>query len=317
MDNKITKKRLGHLFSYDWIVMIISFIAIVLVWEFIFQVTSVRVTMGQTFKYYIDYTIDYKEATAFNRILTDEKAFDSLNILKVDTEPLMSDSNDVLFTRLQVKDGDAIFTDTVKDEQGYARAQTIIDNGYVYTLDKLLSDAKEYLESFKTDGLFDEQKIETHFLQRMKKDNRFRTDEEKAQGVKAEQERILRLNEEVADFEYLLSLDDDLFFRYTRFSQSLEVASEDNKAGYEKLIEKEKTNGRENARYGINLNALKGGTDKFSVSSFFSRSGEDSAENVVLLTFDFLENQPDEQFEVITFINAIVRSCSDIYQGRI
>lgn len=314
MDNKITKKRLGHLFSYDWIVMIISFIAIVLVWEFIFQVASVRVTMGQTFKYYIDYTVDYKEATVFNQMLIDEQAFDSLNILKVDTEPLAGEGNDVLFTRLEVKDGDAIFTDTVKNEQGYARAQTIIDNGHVYTLDKLLSDAKEYLEKFKTDGQFDEQKMQTHFLQRMKNDNRFRTDEEKEQGVKAEKERILRLNEEVADFEYLLSLDDDLFFKYTRFSQSAEVSSEENKAGYEELIEKEKTNGRENARYGINLNALKGGTDKLSVSSFFSCSGKDSAENVVLLTFDFLESQPDEQFEVITFINAIVRSCSDIYQ---
>lgn len=294
--------------------MIISFIAIIFVWELIFQVASVRVTMGQTFKYFVDYTVTINNESSFQQLLVDEKALDSLNILKLDRETLDKENN-VLFTRLELKDGDVIFTDKVKDEDGYARAQAIIDNGYVYTLDRLLSDAENYLESFKTNGEFDDAKIQANFLQRMSRDNRFRTEQEKADGIVAEKARILRLSSEVQDFRYLLSQDDELFFRYTRFEQTYEIAIEENKLGYLKNIEFEKNNGRENARYGINLGKLKGNANKKSIASYFSVTGEQGAENVVLMAFDFFNNQPNEQFEVITFINSIVRSCSNIFEG--
>ena len=294
--------------------MIISFIAIIFVWELIFQVASVRVTMGQTFKYFVDYTVTINNESSFQQLLVDEKALDSLNILKLDRETLDKENN-VLFTRLELKDGDVIFTDKIKDEDGYARAQAIIDNGYVYTLDRLLSDAENYLESFKTNGEFDDAKIQANFLQRMSRDNRFRTEQEKADGIVAEKARILRLSSEVQDFRYLLSQDDELFFRYTRFEQTYEIAIEENKPGYLKNIEFEKNNGRENARYGINLGKLKGSANKKSIASYFSVTGEQGAENVVLMAFDFLSNQPNEQFEVITFINSIVRSCSNIFEG--
>ena len=294
--------------------MIISFIAIIFVWELIFQVASVRVTMGQTFKYFVDYTVTINNESSFQQLLVDEKALDSLNILKLDRETLDKENN-VLFTRLELKDGDVIFTDKIKDEDGYARAQAIIDNGYVYTLDRLLSDAENYLESFKTNGEFDDAKIQANFLQRMSRDNRFRTEQEKAYGIVAEKARILRLSSEVQDFRYLLSQDDELFFRYTRFEQTYEIAIEENKPGYLKNIEFEKNNGRENARYGINLGKLKGSANKKSIASYFYVTGEQGAENVVLMAFDFLSNQPNEQFEVITFINSIVRSCSNIFEG--
>ena len=294
--------------------MIISFIAIIFVWELIFQVASVRVTMGQTFKYFVDYTVTINNESSFQQLLVDEKALDSLNILKLDRETLDKENN-VLFTRLELKDGDVIFTDKVKDEDGYVRAQAIIDNGYVYTLDRLLSDAENYLESFKTNGEFDDAKIQANFLQRMSRDNRFRTEQEKADGIVAEKARILRLSSEVQDFRYLLSQDDELFFRYTRFEQTYEIAIEENKLGYLKNIEFEKNNGRENARYGINLGKLKGNANKKSIASYFSVTGEQGAENVVLMAFDFFNNQPNEQFEVITFINSIVRSCSNIFEG--
>lgn len=316
MDNKITKKRLGHLFSYDWITMIIWFIVIVFVWEFIFHVASVKLTRGQNFKYFVDYNVLAKNPDSFNQMLSDEKVFDPINILRVEKEGLYSGEDDVLFTRLQVKDGDVIFTETIKNELGEGRAQHIIDSGYVYTFDKLLLDAKTYLDGFKSDGSYDENKISNYFLTRMKKDNRFRTDEEKKKGVDLEIQRIYRLDKEVSDFEYLLNCGQDVFYNYTRFSQSLEVCSEENRAEFTQSVEREKAEGRENAKYGIDLYALTGGVDKLSTSSFFSVGDAQTSENVVLMAFDFLKDQPDEQFEVITFINAIVRSCSNIYQGR-
>lgn len=316
MDNKITKRRLAHLFSYDWIAMIGCFLAIVFVWQFIFQVSSVKLTRGQSFKYFIDYTISYKNPETFVQMLSDEQVFDPINILSVEQEDVYSGENDVLFTRLDVSDGDVIFTDTVKDQYGTGRAQRIIDSGHVYTLDNLLQDAINYLNSFKTNGELDEGKIQAHFLERMKKDNRFRTEEQKAEGIVLEKQRISRLDKEVSDFEYLLNCGKDVFYEYTRFSQTLEQSSEENKQGFINWIEREKAEGRENAKYGIDLYALTGGIDKLSTSNFFSVGKGQTAENVVLMAFNFLAKQPDEQFEVITFINAIVRNCSNLYQGR-
>lgn len=316
MDNKITKKRLSQLFSYDWIAMIFTFIALVLLWQFIFQVTSVKLTRGQNFKYYVDYSITSKNEDAFLQLLSDEEVFDPINILRVEREGIFYGENDVLHTRLEVKDGDVIFTEPIKDEYGVGRAQSIIDSGYVYTFDRLLSDAKTYLETFKTNGSYDDAKITAHFLARMENDNRFRTEQEKADGIVLEKSRILRLDKEVLDFEYLLSCGEDVFYKYTRFSQSLEQSSEENKPDFTRWLQQEIDEGRENAKYGINLNALVGGTDKISTSSLFAVGEAQTAENVVLMAFNFREQQPDEQFDVITFINAIVRSCSNLYQGR-
>lgn len=316
MDNKITKRRLSHLFSYDWLAMIVWFVAIVFAWQLVFQVTSVKITRGQSFKYFIDYTISYKNPETFVQMLADDNVFDPINILSVEQEDLYSGQNDVLFARLDVSDGDVIFTDTVKDQDGIGRAQRIIDSGYVYTLDYLLRDAVNYLNSFKTDGQFDDDKIQAHFLDRMKNDNRFRTDQEKADGLVLEKQRLVKLDKEVLDFEYLLNCGEDVFYEYTRFSQTLEQSSEENKQDFINSVEREKKEGRENARYGIDLYALVGGVDKLSTSTFFSVGQEQTAENVVLLAFNFLSKQPDEQFEVITFINSIVRNCSNLYQGR-
>ena len=316
MDNKITKRRLSHLFSYDWLAMIVWFVAIVFAWQLVFQVTSVKVTRGQSFKYFIDYTVSYKNSETFMQMLVDEEVFDPINILSVEQEDLYSGQNDVLVARLYVSDGDVIFTDTVKDELGVARAQRIIDSGYVYTLDYLLRDAVNYLNSFKTNGEFDDSKIQAHFLERMKKDNRFRSEKEKADGLVLEKQRLVKLDKEVSDFEYLLNCGEDVFFEYTRFSQTLEQSSEENKQDFINSVEREKKEGRENAKYGIDLFALTGGVDKLSTSNFFSVGQGQNAENVVVLAFNFLSAQPDEQFEVITFINAIVRNCSNLYQGR-
>ncbi len=49
MDNKITKKRLGDLCSYDWILFIAAIAAAILVWELLYAFTSVKLTTGQRF----------------------------------------------------------------------------------------------------------------------------------------------------------------------------------------------------------------------------------------------------------------------------
>ncbi len=52
MDAKITKKRLGHLLSYDWIKMIAVVVAAIMVWSLIFTVSATRITNTQRFVVY-------------------------------------------------------------------------------------------------------------------------------------------------------------------------------------------------------------------------------------------------------------------------
>ena len=52
MDAKITKTRLGLLLSYDWIKIVGSWVAVVLLWLLIFTMTATRATTGQSFELY-------------------------------------------------------------------------------------------------------------------------------------------------------------------------------------------------------------------------------------------------------------------------
>ena len=49
MDAKITKKRLEHLLSYDWIKMLIAAVAFVMIWGLIFSLTATKVTSTERF----------------------------------------------------------------------------------------------------------------------------------------------------------------------------------------------------------------------------------------------------------------------------
>ena len=89
-----------------------------------------------------------------------------------------------------------------------------------------------------------------------------------------------------------------------------------NRKEYELFYQREIDQGRENARYGIVVNALTGG--EHSPSEFFKTKGQKDAVDVVVTFFDFFDQkkgvdaQPDLQFECITFLNTIVRECSNI-----
>ena len=49
MDAKITKKRLEHLLSYDWVKMLITAVAFVMIWVLIFSLTATKVTSTERF----------------------------------------------------------------------------------------------------------------------------------------------------------------------------------------------------------------------------------------------------------------------------
>ncbi|MBO5363711.1 MAG: hypothetical protein J6A46_05225 [Clostridia bacterium] len=49
MDAKITKKRLGHMLSYDWVKILLSVVAAIMVWSIVFTVAATRITSTQRF----------------------------------------------------------------------------------------------------------------------------------------------------------------------------------------------------------------------------------------------------------------------------
>ncbi|MBR0188941.1 MAG: hypothetical protein IJQ23_00985, partial [Clostridia bacterium] len=226
----------------------------------------------------------------------------------------LTSSYNVLSVRLSVQEGDAIFTSSVEQEGETVRVKQIIDANSVYYFEGengLLARAENYLKTFTVDGGdiytesdYDENKIRAYFDERMKGDNRFRTDADKEEGRNNEIGRIKKLAKDVKDFKFLLSDGEEkgLFYKYTKFEQTYNANpdAENYKTAYEKEMEH---------IYGINMAALTGG--KKNVSEYLKITGTDSAENVVLVLFDFGSYQEDLQFESISFVNTLVREFSD------
>jgi hypothetical protein len=243
--------------------------------------------------------------------------------------------------RLEIREGDVIITDSANDVEddkltrgNNVRARLVADSFGAYSLDKLLEDAKSYLKNsffrdeYKGQELgaqeytadkIDQAKLRKVFLDRMKNDNRYRTDAQKQEGIANERARIEQLCKEVCDFgkfmEYAKTQSPELLYRYTIYDQALKIAKNAKDTNNVKKIENYLDNVKKyhpeliNAPYGINLGALKGGK---SPSEFFTTKNAETAENVVLMVFDFRPYQPHLQYETISFINTIIRECSDI-----
>lgn len=318
MDNKLTKRRLSDFLAYEWIVTIIVAVAAIIVWELVYTVSAARLSCGQQFKYYLDedlYSFDSYSVYDLLEVSPNEngKTF-SYDILSVETENLISSYN-VLSVRLSIQEGDAIFTSAEEREDERVRAKTIIDQNPVYDFEELYSGAKEYLAQFTVGGGnvfnendYDEAVICEYFDKRMKGDNRYRTEAEKAEGRQNEIGRIKKLAKDVKDFGTVLAAgaETELFYRYTKYEQAAGGDAEDKDYGavYAKELEK-------GAKiYGVNMAALTGG--RKNVSEYLKIQGKENADKIVLVLFDFSSYQYDLQFESISFVNTLVREFSDI-----
>ena len=338
MDNKITKQRFYNLMSYDWILMIVILLVGIFVFELLYAFFGVEVTTGQNFKYYYDINVDSSlESGLLDALLLENETF-SEDVLLINGE-VVNDEANILNTRMRVQEGDVIITDVVEEGEGKAvRAKSLIDSGVqipIYDFEKLLLDGREYLATFLKDEFsslsYEEKlkltedkdnlsvdKIDEAFLLRYKKDNRFRTEEQKKIGLEYERKRIYKLVDEFKDFSHLLEVGDEkgILFRYTKYSQRRELATEESaKQALDTMIETEIAIGKENAIYGLKVENLKGG--KHNPSEFFKVLGRADAKDVVILVFDFLSYQRELQFETVCYINSVVRACSDIYEKEI
>ena len=335
MDNKITKQRLSNLLSYEWIVMIIVAVVAMIFWELVYTIGAVRLTPGQQFKFYYDYGVDSTSANALTVLLLDGDTAFSYDVMDLKSEAVNKEHGEVLNARLSIQEGDIIITDYVDHTQEEGadentaktiRLKQLVDAYYGYAYTELYKDAVNYLETFLTDGVsfngeisFDKlnkQKIEDGFRQRMRKDNRFRSEEQILAGIKLEENRLERLCKEVVDFGKLLALSEqmpELFYEYTKYEQTSESETDQKiKEQYARAKQYEIDNGRENVPYALCVSALKGGQGKTDPSVYFKLQGKETAEGVGIMVFDFHKEQPHLQYETISVINTIVRACSTL-----
>lgn len=337
MDNKITKRRLSDFLSYEWIVIIVVCIALIIAWEVVYAITSVKLTYGQKFKIAYDEYVDVDYNENIVGVTYGKKAF-SYDVLSISTEGMSPGLDNELSIRYQTHDVDVLAVScterTSSDGEKFKRANSVVENMDVWSYEKAVCDGDKYLTPLLKHGVtpiqgynvdrayskedLDVSKIDELFLTRMKKDNRYRKQEEKEQGKILERQRIFKICEEVAFAKKLLRdfADRGIFNEYTRYTQPLEqnifLKDETKIRLYEEKLRIEKQNnlnlyGKEKLSYGIRVDKLEYG-DEYRSSQFFTVDGK--AKEIVLLAFDFASVQPHLQFESLSFMNTVVRMCS-------
>ena len=337
MDNKITKRRLADFLSYEWIVIILVSVAIIIAWEAVYAMTSVKPTYGQKFYLLYDEYVDTEYNESLIGVAYDKGAF-SYDVLSISMEGMSQGLDNELSIRYQTKNADVLVVSCAERESSdgskFRRANSVVENMDVWSYEKAVCDGDKYLTLLLKDGVtpingynvdraysvedLDNGKIDQLFLNRMKKDNRYRKQEEKEQGKLQERQRIYKICEEVAfakkllkDFAYK-----GIFHEYTRYEQQLEQAifikNEGLQRTYEEGLKQERENnlklyGKERLSYGIRVDKLEYG-DEYRSSQFFTVDGKSS--EIVMMAFDMSAHQPDLQFECLSFMNTVVRMCS-------
>lgn len=318
MDNRITKKRLSNFLAYEWILTLILVALAIFLLGLVYQVTSVQLTPGQSFKVFYDYDI-YSNESFLNIADKDVLSFDIYV-----SEEKIQENNDLLKGRLAIEEGDIIFTSSVSEKkEEKAQAIKYIENPMEYHVtdfDTLLNNGINYLNRFvkesekgnqnawKSYDNLDENKIYANFLSRMKKDNRFRTEEQKREGFEKEKLRIKKLCSAINDFDYLLNEydknRDKLFFTHEVNGQVKTYGID-----FHKLQEK---NGKIPVNYvkRMVLNVDEKGEPILDSSG--NKTYYYSTEGIVVMAFGFYEEQPNLQYETVSYLTDLVRKFSNI-----
>lgn len=229
MDAKITKTRLAHYLSYDLGKMVAVMVAIIVLWLLIFQTTATRITAAQEYGVY-NYAGAYVGEKFRNYATYADKDVFSYEVMKTGSYDISVNGDEidtVMQARVSTSEIDAMFiTDNpankeawkYKDDKGVEHDATylegILHSCYSSILpfdgdNGLLALVEGYLNEYFTNGYedvssLDEQKLEQDFRARIKKDKRFKKEEQKAEAVLKEIERLKRYAEALTQFnDYL------------------------------------------------------------------------------------------------------------------
>ena len=239
MDAKITKLRLSRMLSYDWLKIIFTSAAVIVVWVLIFTMTATRITSAQTFtvcNYVGNASLSAEFSKAYNKAYADNKFSDE--VLKLTTVDLVSNGKyawQILEARVATDEGDVMFISQQPDEQTAYVVESVDETtgekveetlykttylqsflrGYRFKLHNLdMEDENSYfrqMESYlnryyddykNADALLHEDRVEQDFLARIKrtKDKRYKKQAQIKQGIAESVERIEKYRDALVAF---------------------------------------------------------------------------------------------------------------------
>ena len=228
MDAKMTKLRIGRMLSYDWLKIIGLALAAIFVWYFVFTVSATRITPAQQFT-----VVNYFGNTSMSNTELGEKLQGAFNNKVFSYEVMETSTVDVpmggdqgytlLEARFATSEGDVVFVPNIADpDSAYEEnGETLYDSylqklvktyGYaLYNLDP--NDENGYFKQMETflnryydggwkNGTLNKAQVENDFRARItkNKDKRFKKDDEIAQGIQSEIERIEKYRAGLEEF---------------------------------------------------------------------------------------------------------------------
>ncbi len=237
MDAKITKLRLSRMLSYDWLKIVISTVALIVAWLFIFTVTGTEITPSQKFtvmNYVGNEGLVDGDFYDVNQAAFDSDVF-SYEIIEWSVEDLSQNANmagSLLQARTTMEEGDVLFAADADDYRDVEYREIVGDNGdtqyeykfgdtylqnflqgffyQVYNVNVYLDEMRAFLGKYYEDGDYtnpsalNEQKVKDDFNARTKKDKRFKKSAARAQGEKDEIERIQKYRDALVKFDWYL-----------------------------------------------------------------------------------------------------------------
>lgn len=231
MDAKITKQRLARLLSYDWIKIIAVAVATILVWSLVFTMTATRITPAQqfsVFNYYCNASLSEKFYSHLNTSLNEVLSYEVIETTVNDLTTSRDYAKTLLEARTATSEGDVIFIPNIGDENsketngetgevtyGYSYLESFSrtyifsifelagEEGYFANLEKFL-DPYYGGDCLSESAILDTELAETLFRTRVKKDKRFKKEEQIKAGVQDEIKRIESYRNAFIEFnEYL------------------------------------------------------------------------------------------------------------------
>lgn len=238
MDAKITKLRLSRMLSYDWLKIIGTAAAAIIVWVLIFTMTATRITPAQNFTV-MNYTGNNSLSSGFSKALNGAytNGVFTGEVLEFGTVDLTTagdvagqllearvttDEGDIMFVSQQ-PNPDTAYTVESTNEQGEKVEETLFGHTYLETFlsgyrwrvhdlnleneNSFFKQMERYLNKYYTAGYtdassLDAKKVEEDFLARIQrtKDKRYKTAESIQQGKDEAVARIQKYQKALVSF---------------------------------------------------------------------------------------------------------------------
>ena len=324
MDAKITKQRLSHLLSYDWLKIIATAVGAILIWSLIFTMSATRILPSQQFGVFNYFGSSV--TTRFNEYanLSDKFSHEVFQMIAGDMAAggeefgyqvvearLAAHEVDVVFTadteganyQYRKEQNGEIFTATYLEEFLYRYYQRVYrldgKDGYLKRMENYLN---SYYHGDYLNGALDEEKIENDFRAFVKnsKDKRYKNEKSVLLGVQGELDRIKNYRASLIDFYsyldagYIRLEETSLFLNYGGELTEMKGAFSVNLCPNEKMEDLKKD-------------------VYYRVKDEESGQTKTTALNMNLVFISDPDSRASFEFENLTFVNHLVKAyCSDL-----